>query len=87
MTCGRLGAPIEMLVQLGDDEVGRGYIEYFKESNVGVTHAKLLKDVDSGAAYIMSLKNGDNSIIIVGGANAQYPNGLTELDPTWVKAI
>jgi len=40
--------------------------------------------VDTGRAYIMSLKNGDNSIIIVGGANAHYPDGMTELDPNWV---
>ena len=88
LTCGRLGYPVEMLAQLGNDSVGQGYLKYFGESNVGVNHTKLLEDgVPSGQAYIMSLKSGDNSIIIVGGANTHYKEGLTALDEDWVKAI
>lgn len=35
----------------------------------------------------MSLKNGDNSIIIVGGANAAYDPNMTELYPDWEEDI
>lgn len=40
-----------------------------------------------GQAYILSLKDGNNSIIIVGGTNSAYDPKMTELDPTWVEAI
>jgi hypothetical protein len=40
-----------------------------------------------GQAYIMSLKNGNNSIIIVGASNAAYDPNMTELYPEWEEAI
>ena len=48
MTVGKLGGPVEMLAQLGNDETGRKYIDYFREANVGTTHAKLLDNTDTG---------------------------------------
>ena len=35
----------------------------------------------------MSLKNGDNSIIIVGGSNAAFDPNMTELYTDWESAI
>lgn len=35
----------------------------------------------------MSLKNGDNSIIIVGGSNAAYDPNMKELDKDWENTI
>jgi hypothetical protein len=35
----------------------------------------------------MSLKDGSNSIIIVGAANLHYHPNMTELDPSWQEAI
>lgn len=44
-----------MLVQLGNDEVGRDYLNYFAESNVGTTHAKLIDNVETGSIeYLFS---------------------------------
>lgn len=40
-----------------------------------------------GQAYIMSLKNGDNSIIIVGGSNAAFDPNMKELDKDWEQTI
>ena len=42
IACGRLGAKVEMLVQLGNDEVGNQYMKHFKENNVQTDHAKVL---------------------------------------------
>lgn len=72
MTLGRLGANVEMLAQLGNDEVGHSYVAHFKDNNVGTEHVKILDGQDSGQAYIMSLKNGNNAIVIVGGSNQAY---------------
>ena len=40
-----------------------------------------------GQAYILSLKNGSNSIVINGAANEAYDPKMTELDPAWAEAI
>ena len=40
-----------------------------------------------GQAYIISLKDGNNSIIIVGGTNAAYDPHMTELDKEWTETI
>lgn len=40
-----------------------------------------------GQAYIMSLKDGNNSIIIVGASNCAYDPKMTELSPDWQEAI
>ena len=78
---------MEMLVQLGNDEVGHQYLKHFKENNVHTEHAKVLDGVGSGQAYIMSLANGNNAIVIVGGSNEEYDPNMTELDPNWAEAI
>ena len=52
MTVGKLGAPVEMLLQLGDDEPGRGYVEHFKSFGVETRNIKLLKNEDTGKAII-----------------------------------
>jgi len=33
---------------LGNDETGRGSLNYFKESNVGVQYAKIIDGVETG---------------------------------------
>ena len=76
-----------MLAQLGSDDVGHSYVQHFKENNVGTDHVKILEGQDSGQAYIMSLKNGNNAIVIVGGTNQAYDPNMTELDPKWTEAI
>lgn len=35
----------------------------------------------------MSLKSGDNSIIIVGGSNAAFDPNMKELDKDWEQTI
>ncbi len=37
-----------MLVQLGNDEIGRGYIKEFEKFKVGCKNAKLLEGEDTG---------------------------------------
>ena len=76
-----------MLVQLGKDEVGNQYMKHFKENKVNTEHAKVLEGVASGQAYIMSLANGNNAIVIVGGSNEEYDPNMTELDPKWAQTI
>ena len=76
-----------MLVQLGNDDTGRGMKNYLEESHVGTNNAKLFDGIDTGQAYILSLKSGDNAIFIYGAANCHYDKDLKELDPKWVEVI
>ena len=86
-----------MLLQLGDDEPGRGYLEHFKSFGIETRNIKLLKDQDTGKiidvvsslgqAYILALKDGHNSIIINCAANAAYDPEMKELDPKWAEAV
>lgn len=40
-----------MLVQLGDDATGRGYVKNFEQYNVGTKHVKLLEGEDTGTHF------------------------------------
>lgn len=62
-------------------------MKHFKENNVHTEHAKVLDNVGSGQAYILSLANGNNAIVIVGGSNEEYDPNMTELDPNWAATI
>ena len=76
-----------MLVQLGNDAPGHGYKKHFEEMGVGSKYVKILDGVDTGQAYIMALKDGNNSIIIVGASNAEHDPKMTNLHSDWEEAI
>ena len=61
-----------MLGQVGDDLDGKSYIEFLTEEGIKTDCIKRLSDVPTGQAFIMSMPNGENSIIINGGANMAY---------------
>jgi hypothetical protein len=44
-------------------------------------------DNDTGQAYILALKSGDNCIILNGASNEAYDPTMKELDPSWAKAV
>lgn len=64
----RLGATVSMIGCVGDDIYGQAIIDNFKKNNVDTTYINQLQGVDSGTAHII-LAEGDNSIIVIKGAN------------------
>ena len=58
-----------MLGQVGDDEYGRLYIDFLNENGIDTSCIIVNDDAPTGQAYIMSQRDGDNSIVIVGGSN------------------
>lgn len=64
----RLGCEVDMIGAVGNDEYGRMLIENLKNNNVGTDGVKIV-DTNSGIAVI-TVYNGDNSIILDKGANA-----------------
>ncbi|MED3980090.1 ribokinase [Priestia megaterium] len=64
----RLGADVSMIGCVGEDHYGKAILENFKSNGVSVKNVKPVTESDSGTAHII-LAEGDNSIVVVKGAN------------------
>jgi ribokinase len=64
----RLGADVSMIGCVGEDHYGKAILENFKSNGVSVENMKPVTCSDSGTAHII-LAEGDNSIVVVKGAN------------------
>jgi ribokinase len=64
----RLGADVSMIGCVGSDHYGSAILENFKQNGVDVTNVEPVTDTESGTAHII-LAEGDNSIVVVKGAN------------------
>ncbi|UYP06857.1 ribokinase [Priestia megaterium] len=64
----RLGADVSMIGCVGEDHYGKAILENFKSNGVSVESVKPVTESDSGTAHII-LAEGDNSIVVVKGAN------------------
>ncbi|UTE75199.1 ribokinase [Rossellomorea marisflavi] len=64
----RLGADVHMISRVGDDAYGQEIVANLKANGVITDYVKPVTDVSSGTAHIV-LAEGDNSIIVVKGAN------------------
>lgn len=65
----RLGAKVEMVGRLGDDSIAEELIESLVSDCVGIKHVARTKEETSGMAMIMVEEMGDNSIVVIPGAN------------------
>lgn len=65
----RLGAPVHMVGMVGEDVFGQAMLDSLKEAGVA-TDAVASVDGPSGIASIAVAANGENSIIVVPGANS-----------------
>lgn len=68
---GKLGFNVEFFGQLGNDSAKDEVLKYLESSNVK-NNTNILEHNVSGQAYILSFPDGNNSIIIVGGANTDW---------------
>ncbi|BFI98398.1 ribokinase [Priestia sp. Y58] len=64
----RLGADVSMIGCVGEDHYGKAILENFKSNGVSVENMKPVTGSESGTAHII-LAEGDNSIVVVKGAN------------------
>lgn len=77
-----------MLAQVGGDDEGRSYISYMQEEGIDTSGVRQMADAPTGMAFIMSQFDGENAIIINGGANMAYPDKQdAQLDEAWSEAI
>lgn len=73
----RLGAEVAMVGCVGEDFYGTAIMENFKKNRVLTTNVEPVTHAESGTAHII-LAEGDNSIIVVKGANNLVTPALVE---------
>ncbi|USK59814.1 ribokinase [Peribacillus asahii] len=64
----RLGAEVSMIACVGDDVYGQAIKNNLRDNGIDITYVEPVTGVASGTAHI-TLAEGDNSIIVVKGAN------------------
>lgn len=70
VAAGRAGANITFIAAVGDDDVGRGAIEQFKQDQIDTHLMQNIVGEKTGVALIFVNKEGENMIGIYSGANA-----------------
>lgn len=68
VTIGKLGGNVHMIGKVGTDDYGKALLESLSESGVKSDHVMKSKK-STGLAFIMVNANGDNSIVVIPGAN------------------
>ncbi|WP_100332894.1 ribokinase [Bacillus xiapuensis] len=64
----RLGADVHMIGCVGEDHYGQAILNNFRENRVHIRFVEMITGAESGTAHII-LAEGDNSIVVVEGAN------------------
>lgn len=74
----RLGARVTIVTRVGRDAFGDGMLANFREQGVDTAYVSVDEEAPSGVAPIAVDPNGDNSIIIVTGANDRLTHADVE---------
>ena len=81
VACARLGAPTRLIGRLGDDVFGRTLREGLHANGVDVSGVAMSAGSPSGVALITVDEGGENTIIVVPGANGEMDqNDVTRLE-------
>ncbi|WP_070000072.1 ribokinase [Cellulosilyticum sp. I15G10I2] len=65
----KLGGKVAMIGRVGSDQFGKTLIESLKHDGVEVSQVQVTEGISTGIATIIVNGDGDNSIIVVSGAN------------------
>ncbi|GAA3406727.1 ribokinase [Paenibacillus hodogayensis] len=74
----RLGAEVSMIGCVGGDLFGGKMIEQLRNEGIDTSHVRVEQEATTGVALIQVLGDGDNSIVVVPGANALVTVGQVE---------
>ncbi|XP_047357045.1 ribokinase-like isoform X2 [Vespa velutina] len=69
VSAAKLGATTTLIGSLGNDNYAKTYLDILKKENVDTAYIQIQKDKQSGIAHITVASNGENSIVVVPGAN------------------
>jgi ribokinase len=65
----RLGSEVLMVSKVGNDVFGRNTLKHLEDQGVDARHVGIVESVSSGVAPIFVEPSGENSILIIKGAN------------------
>jgi ribokinase len=68
----RLGGDVKFITSLGKDTNGLNSLEYYKKEGLDASLSLLVDNVPSGVAMIWVNEKGENSIVIISGANEMF---------------
>lgn len=68
----RLGADVELIGYLGNDENGLKFLSVLKEEGIKHDRVKITDEYLTGVAQVQVNKSGDNKIVVIPSANHQY---------------
>jgi ribokinase len=74
VAAGRLGSDVSFLGQIGKDSAGDMLLSIMQNASVKTDLITRLDDSATGQAIVMLSSSGENSIIIIGGANMNWPS-------------
>lgn len=78
----RLGHPVQLLAKVGDDDIGRRLLKNLREAGVETNAASIAKHTSSGVALVATDARGQNSIVVVPGANGRLlPGDVARCEP------
>ena len=79
------GARVSFVGAVGSDEGGRAYLERLRSRDIDVSGVRTVDGTSTGQAWITVDDEGENSIVVIAGANAQVSadqlDGLPDLGP------
>lgn len=82
---GKLGAYVEMIGAVGLDDNGDILKKNLKLMSVQYEHIKTINDKPTGVALIMVNDTGDNSIVVIPGANSELQ--ASDVKDSWFKDV
>lgn len=71
----RLGGDVKFITSLGKDTNGLNALEYYKEEGLDASLSLIVNNTPSGVAMIWVDEKGENSIVIISGANKMLSPG------------
>jgi len=75
---GKLGANVEMIGAVGEDEYGKILLENLNSVNVNTTGIIKINNANTGCAFIHVDRTGENSITAISGANKEISIDLID---------
>ncbi len=73
--CGRLGGGCVFLGRVGDDGSGRSVLDSLEGAGVDVSRVEEAEGLTTGTAFITVGEDGENSIVVIPGANLACDDG------------
>lgn len=87
MAAHRLGGDVKFITSLGKDTNGLSSLAYFEKEGLDASKSLIIDDTPSGVAMIWVDEKGENSIVIIPGANdALSPGYILEIEKEILEA-